>query len=73
MLCSEGSVPVEVSTCAAQGHLTDPEGHGEGHVSDTETNIELFGANFTRRVWRKKNTIPTVKYGGGSIMLWGCF
>ncbi len=36
-----------------------------------ETKIELFGINWTRRVWRRrnaaydpKNTIPTVKHGG---------
>ena len=45
-----------------------------------ETKIELFGHNGHRYVWRKKgeackpeNTIQTVKYRGGSIMLWGCF
>ena len=45
-----------------------------------ETKIELFGINLTCRVWRKrnaeynpKNTIPTVKHGGGNRMLWGCF
>ena len=45
-----------------------------------ETKIELFGINSTRPVWRKrnaeynpKNTIPTVKHGGGNLMLWECF
>ncbi|KAI4885337.1 hypothetical protein NFI96_001846 [Prochilodus magdalenae] len=44
-----------------------------------ETKIELFGHNMGRYAWRKKNTalqekhlLPTVKFGGGSIMLWGC-
>uniref|UniRef100_A0A8C4T2A2 Tc1-like transposase DDE domain-containing protein n=1 Tax=Erpetoichthys calabaricus TaxID=27687 RepID=A0A8C4T2A2_ERPCA len=34
----------------------------------------------SRYIWRKRNTafqkkniIPTVKYGGGSVMVWGCF
>ncbi len=45
-----------------------------------ETKIELFGLNSKRYVWRKpgtahhlSNTVPTVKHGGGRIMLWGCF
>ena len=45
-----------------------------------ETKIELFGHNYRNHVWRKdgeayspKNTVPTVKFGGGSIMIWGGF
>ena len=38
-----------------------------------ETMIELFGLNAKRHVWRNPGTIPTVKHGGGSRMLWGCF
>jgi hypothetical protein len=38
-----------------------------------ETKIELLGLNAKRHVWRKSATIPTVKHGGGSILLWGCF
>ena len=44
-----------------------------------ETKKELFGVNAKRYVWcklntahRPKNTIPTVKHGGG-IMFRGCF
>ena len=45
-----------------------------------ETKVELFGRNTVTNVRRKNgtafqkhNTIPTVKIGGGSVMIWGCF
>ena len=45
-----------------------------------ETKVELFGRNTETCVWpknstgfKKHNTIPTVKYGDGSIIIGGCF
>ena len=64
----------------AKEHLDDAEEAWEKVMWSDETKMELFGINSTCRVWRKinaeynpKNTIPTVKHGGGNLMLWGVF
>uniref|UniRef100_A0A3Q3SGG7 Tc1-like transposase DDE domain-containing protein n=1 Tax=Mastacembelus armatus TaxID=205130 RepID=A0A3Q3SGG7_9TELE len=64
----------------AKKHMKDSQTMRNKILWSDETKIELFGVNSKRYVWRKpgtahhlSNTIPTVKHGGGSIMLWGCF
>ncbi|CAM4730116.1 unnamed protein product [Leuciscus chuanchicus] len=63
-----------------KAHLKDPKMVINKILWSDETKIELFGLNSKRYVWRKpgtahhlSNTVSTVKHGGGSIMLWGCF
>lgn len=63
----------------AKAHLDKPVSFWNKILWTDETKIELFGHNKRQYTWRKKNTefqekhlLPTVKFGGGSIMLWGC-
>ncbi|KAK3530954.1 hypothetical protein QTP70_007256 [Hemibagrus guttatus] len=64
----------------ARKHLDDPQDFWENTLWPDETKMRLFGRSVSHYVWRKSNTAfqkknitPTVKYGGGSVMVWGCF
>uniref|UniRef100_A0AAZ3QHS1 Transposase Tc1-like domain-containing protein n=1 Tax=Oncorhynchus tshawytscha TaxID=74940 RepID=A0AAZ3QHS1_ONCTS len=57
----------------AKRHLEDSETMRNKIPRSDETKMKHFGLNAKHHVWRKPGTIPTVKHGGGSIMLWGCF
>uniref|UniRef100_A0AAZ3RCN5 Uncharacterized protein n=1 Tax=Oncorhynchus tshawytscha TaxID=74940 RepID=A0AAZ3RCN5_ONCTS len=57
----------------AKRHLKDSQTMKYKILWPDETKIEHFGLNAKHHVWWNPGTIPTVKHGGGSIMLWGCF
>ncbi|KAF2347671.1 hypothetical protein FHG87_021572 [Trinorchestia longiramus] len=64
----------------ANDHLNKPAAFWNSVLWSDETKIKLFRRNCTNHVWRQQNdeykpkcTIPTVEFGSGSIMVWGCF
>ena len=64
----------------AKAHLDKDPSFWSSVLWSDETKMELFGHRDVAFVWRKKgqafnpsNTLPTVKHGGGNIMLRGCF
>lgn len=64
----------------AKTNIEKPQDFWNNVLWTDETKIELFGHMDSRYVWRtpntayeEKNLVATVKHGGGSIFLWGCF
>ncbi len=64
----------------ARAHINNFCGQWDKVLWSDEAKIELFGHNTPKMIWCKKgeafkpqNTIQTMKHGGSSIMLWGCF
>ena len=58
----------------AKKHSGDSVAMWQKVLWSDETKMELFSLNANRNTaHHPKNTIPTVKHGGGSIILWGCF
>lgn len=62
----------------ARKHCNQPLDYWNKVLWTDETKINLFGSDCGRNVWRRprealkvRNVIPTVKHGGGNIMIWG--
>lgn len=60
-------------------HSDKPQAYWNKVIWSDESKFELFSSNRQVKVWRKvntaldpKNLVPTVKHGGGSVMVWGC-
>jgi hypothetical protein len=57
----------------AKRHLKNSQTMINKILRSDKTKIELYDLNAKRHIWGKPSTIPTMKHGGGSITLYGCF
>ncbi len=62
----------------AEGKQTKDMDYWNHVLWSDETKINLFGSDGVKRVWRQPGeeykdncVLPTVKHGGGSVMIWG--
>ncbi len=63
----------------ARAHADKDEDYWDSILWSDETKINVFGADGFKTVWRRKGEeykekcmVPTVKHGGGSVLMWGC-
>lgn len=63
----------------ASNYILKEEDYWSDVIFCDESKFNLFGSDGRPRVWRKvnealkcENLRPTVKHGGGSVMVWGC-
>ncbi len=71
---------VETRLEFARAHADKDEDYWDSILWSDETKINVFGTDgFCMAVWRRKGEeyrekciVPTVKHGGGSVLMWGC-
>ncbi len=63
----------------ARTHADKDEDYWDSILWSDETKINVFGTDGFKTVWRRKGEeykekcmVPTVKHGGGSVLMWGC-
>ncbi len=63
----------------ARAHADKDEDYWDSILWSDETKINVFGTDGFKTVWRHKGeeykekcTVPTVKHGDGSVLMWGC-
>lgn len=63
----------------ARAHAEKDEDYWDSTLWSDETKITVFGTHGYKTVWRHKGEdfkekcmLPTVRNGGGSVLMWGC-